>query len=123
MRLKAIHLVPIQALGALAQSQFPFNSENSHDIDSVSGKFDPQSCADVCPLANTINNNTKHSKELWNKIEVDGWLEVWLKAVPYSRWPNRIAKYIWKNDVPNFDYASLTGDCRPMDDNCRMYTP
>jgi hypothetical protein len=119
MRLKVLLLVSLQTLGTRALYQFPSSSDN---INSRDGKFDILSCADVCPLTDTIYGDREHNREIWNKVEVNGWFEIWLKAVPYSNWPNHIAEYIWPKQTPNFNCASLSGACKPMDDNCCTYT-
>lgn len=79
----------------------------------------PISCKKVCPLARTVNNKRHHNKHIWNKAEVGGWLDIWLKAVAYNRWPERVAKNIWPHKVVDIHCADMhSTECGPVTNNC-----
>ncbi|KAH8806190.1 hypothetical protein F5884DRAFT_860769 [Xylogone sp. PMI_703] len=114
MHFAILLVTALPALSVYVAEQFPLEPDNVSGLD----KFNPLSCKDVCPIADRITNDRKHMKKTWAKIEVDGWFQTWLKSVPYHKWPNHIAKYIWPKQASDLDCTSLQGTCKPLDNNC-----
>lgn len=113
---QALDAQPAHAVQTSEQQRFLAASPDPGIWDDESN---PISCKKVCPLARTVNNKRHHNKHIWNKAEVDGWLSIWLKAVAYKRWPERVAKNIWPHKVVDIHCADMhSTECGPVTTNC-----
>jgi hypothetical protein len=118
MHLKGIFLTSLLVLEAHSLVPAPLTSRNPTAAEAV---FNPISCKDACPYSKRITNNRKHMRKLWNKLEVDGWFEIWRKALPYKNWSKHLAKNIWPKLAPNIDCTSMEGTCKPLSDDCGRF--
>ena len=107
----------VQVDDVLAESQS--RSPQHIVLDALDYKSSATGCKKVCAMADHINNKRKHMRRIWEMAQVDGWLNIWLKAVPYNDWPYRVAKYIWDKPSPDIDCGSMEADnCHPLNNNC-----
>lgn len=133
MRLLLCLLVLLPFLEAFVLPRITFNSNVQVDDvcaegqsrspqqlvqDALDYRSSATGCKEVCPMADHISNKRKDMRRIWKRAQVDGWLEVWLKAVPYKDWPYRVAKQIWDKPSPDIQCGSMEGNCHPLNNNC-----
>ena len=88
-------------------------------LDALDYKSSAIGCKKVCLMSDHISNKRKHMRRIWKRAQVDGWLAIWLKAVPYKDWPYQVAKYIWDKLSPDIDCGSMQADnCHPLNNHC-----